>query len=404
MHLHAIYRQSGYAVAGMPNEVRPMRLIAALALSGLLLACPSASACSTFATRGAHGFVVGRNMDNELPVAGLVLVNKRGVRKALMPWATLAPAPSNAAPREWNSRYGSVTLTAIGRDFPDGGMNEMGLVVEEMSLGATAFPSVARGSAMSQSQWIQYQLDTFASVREVLEHLDAVAMSGWGWHFLISDASGDCVALEFLEGQAITGRDARISGCVLTNDSVSDSREHLSRFKGFGGSELIPDSRDSLSRFVRAAGSLAEKESHEFADDVAFGFQVLESIDQGAHTQRSVVHEVTSRRFHFRTLEHRAIKFVDLNKLDFSAATPTLMIDIETPLTGDITGKLVPYTAAENRRVVESFLRLVHLTEGAAETFTKDLKAAGMSEEQYVELMSRHPETLASKEAGSVSK
>src|SRR5262245_35171247 len=99
----------------------------------MLVTSPPAGACSTFATRGEHAFIVGRNMDNPLPVAGLVLVNKRGIQKSTLPWSTLAPSgPAEAAPT-WVSKYGSVTMSAIGRDFQDGGMNEASLIVEEMT-------------------------------------------------------------------------------------------------------------------------------------------------------------------------------------------------------------------------------------------------------------------------------
>ncbi len=370
----------------------PMRRIASIILCCLLAISLPASACSTFATQGTHGFIVGRNMDNALPVAGLVLINKRGLAKSALPWATLAPNRTTTGSMRWVSKYGSVTMTAIGRDFPDGGMNEAGLVVEEMTLSQTVFPAASRGFAMSQTQWIQYQLDSFTTVREVLEHLDAVPQSGWGWHFLIADASGECVSLEFIEGQAVTGRDARISGCVLTNDTFSASREYLSQFEGFGGKNSVPASRDSLARFVRAAAGLSRAARTAAAEDVDMGFELLSSIDQGENTQRSIVYEVTARRFHFRTHNNPGVKFIDLNRVDFSPTTPTLMLDIETSDAGDVTTALVPHTTEANRRIVESFVQLVHLTGGAADLLKEDLAKAGLSEEQFVKLIAHHPE------------
>ena len=370
-----------------------MRRIASVLLCCLLAVSVPASACSTFATQGSNGFIVGRNMDNGLPVAGLVLVNKRGVAKSAIPWATLAPSGADTESVRWVSKYGSTTMTAIGRDFPDGGMNEAGLVVEEMTLSQTVFPAAPRGSAMSQTQWIQYQLDNFATVSEVLLHLDAVPQSGWGWHFLIADATGECISLEFIDGQVVTGRDARISGCVLTNDTLSASREHLSQFAGFGGSRGVPESRDSLARFVRAAAGLSRAVGTIAADDVAMGFEILSSIDQGKNTLRSIVHEVTARRFHFRTHKSPGVKFIDFSKVDFSRATPTLMLDIETDGAGDVTAALIPYTTDANRRIVKSFVQLIHLTDGAADIFKKDLATAGLSEEQLVRMLANHPET-----------
>lgn len=369
-----------------------MHRITSILLCCLLGVSPPASACSTFATQGSNGFIVGRNMDNAFPMPGLVLVNKRGLAKSALPWAILAPSGKVTGSKNWVSKYGSVTMTAIGREFPDGGMNEVGLVVEEMTLSETEFPAGASGPAMSQTQWIQYQLDNFATVRELLEHLETVPQSGWGWHFLIADASGECVSLEFISGKAVIGRDARFSGCVLTNDTFFDSREHLSQFTGFGGENSVPTTRDSLSRFVRAAAGIARQSRTDATDDVSLGFELLSSIDQGANTLRSIVHEITLLRFHFRTHNSPSVKFIDLRKLDFSLATPTLMLDIETTGSGDVTSALIPYTRDANRRIVESFVQLVHLTEGANDKFKGDLAKAGLSEEQFVTLMTNYPE------------
>lgn len=367
------------------------RFIACL-MSLLLGASTAATACSTFATQGSAGFVVGRNMDNELPVAGLVLINKRGIRKAALPWATLAPSSFAGPKLRWTSLYGSVTFTAIGREFPDGGMNEAGLVVEEMSLTRTSFPPSGNRATLSQTEWIQYQLDNFATVRDVLKHLDSVGISGWGWHFLIADASGDCASVEFIDGKPVTARNAGISGCVLTNDSLADSRTHLTRFQGFGGDERIPEARDSLSRYVRAADLIHRDPHTRPDDDVGFGFEILGAVDQGSATQRSIVYEVTARKLHFRTHDHRAVKTIDFSRLDFTKKSPTQMLDIESPLSSDVTAAFVNYTAKENRRVVESFVQLVHATDGAADVYHQDLQQAGLTEAQYVDVVVNHPD------------
>jgi choloylglycine hydrolase len=274
-------------------------------------------------------------------------------------------------------------------------MNEAGLVIEEMSLAKTVFPPSRHRPTLSQTEWIQYQLDNFATVRDVIKQLNSVGVSGWGWHFLIADASGDCASVEFINGEAVTARNSGISGCVLTNDSFAEASNHLRRFQGFGGKEHIPETRDSLSRFVRAADLLQRDAHPRPADDVAFGFDVLGAVDQGKATQRSIVYEVTARRLHFRTHDQRAVKTIDFSRLDLTRRLPTQMLDIESPLSGDVTAALTNYTAAENRRVVESFVQLVHATGGAADLYQQDLKQAGLTEAQYIELVVNHPDGRA---------
>ena len=69
---------------------------------------------------------------------GLLIVNKKGVAKRAM---LLNPAEKAA---EWVSKYGSVTFNQYGREMPNGGMNEVGLVVETLMLPSTQNPAAGR--------------------------------------------------------------------------------------------------------------------------------------------------------------------------------------------------------------------------------------------------------------------
>ena len=56
----------------------------------------------------------------------------------------------------WTSKYGSATFNQYGREFPMGGMNEAGLVVESMMLFETEYPLPDTRSGIDPTQWIQY--------------------------------------------------------------------------------------------------------------------------------------------------------------------------------------------------------------------------------------------------------
>ena len=78
-------------------------------------------ACSTFVLKSNHLQVYGRNYDWDLDDA-LVIVNKRGCIKKS------ADRPGEKGERAiWTVKYGSVTFNQYGREFPMGGMNEVGL-------------------------------------------------------------------------------------------------------------------------------------------------------------------------------------------------------------------------------------------------------------------------------------
>ncbi|UCD77383.1 MAG: hypothetical protein JSW26_18430, partial [Desulfobacterales bacterium] len=124
---------------------------------------PHLAACTIFSlSRGAEA-VYGQNLDWYDPLPGLVVVNPRGIRKTILDWDGSWPAAGERGPVAWVSRYGSVTFTCYGRDFIEGGMNEAGLMVDETNLTAVYPPEDDR-PGVSCTQWMQYQLDNYATV------------------------------------------------------------------------------------------------------------------------------------------------------------------------------------------------------------------------------------------------
>src|SRR5262245_38377345 len=87
-------------------------------------------ACTTFCLGRGDNVVIGKSYDWHTP-DGMVVINKRGVDKRGMP-----PADGER-PATWKSRYASITFNQYGRELPQGGMNEAGLVVEIMWLDDT---------------------------------------------------------------------------------------------------------------------------------------------------------------------------------------------------------------------------------------------------------------------------
>src|SRR4029078_10550574 len=93
----------------------------------------------------------------------------------------------------WRSRYGSITFNQYGKEFPTGGMNEKGLVVELMWLDETKYPSADKRPAIGVLQWIQYQLDNSTTIDEVIATDKKLRISATGTtplHYLVADAYG----------------------------------------------------------------------------------------------------------------------------------------------------------------------------------------------------------------------
>src|SRR5687767_4966638 len=96
---------------------------ASLFICLLFITVLTANPCTTFILRTAdNGIYFGRTLDWVCNL-GLVIVNQRGVAKQSM-------VPETSTPAQWVSTYGSITFNQFGKEFPFGGVNEKGLVVE----------------------------------------------------------------------------------------------------------------------------------------------------------------------------------------------------------------------------------------------------------------------------------
>src|SRR6266487_5514864 len=112
-------------------------------------------ACTTFCINKNGQIVFGRNYD-WVTGAGIVYTNHRGLYKTSF-------KTDDGETISWVSKYGSITFNQYGKEFPTGGMNENGLVVELMWLDETRYPNRDSRPSVNVLQWIQYQLDHSAT-------------------------------------------------------------------------------------------------------------------------------------------------------------------------------------------------------------------------------------------------
>jgi choloylglycine hydrolase len=316
-----------------------MRFLLMIAAAALLVA-DDVRACTTFCFEAGGTRVFGKNYDWNVD-DGLVIVNKRGVAKT---------AFTEDNPATWTSRFGSVTFNQYGREFPSGGINEKGLVVELMWLDQTVYPEPDRRRALPTLQWIQYQLDNSATVDDVVASDAKVRLADGGSariHFLVADATGAVATFECLNGRMTVHRGDDLPYPVLTNDMYQVSAtyvQHLDSEQPLTGS--------SLDRFARAARGLAPAGSTNNPVDDAFA--LLDQVAQGEYTQWSIVYDIGEKRAHFRTRQRREVRFVDLDALDFSCATPVRVVDVNAAQRGDVSKRLKEYSLDTNRKLVRA--------------------------------------------------
>lgn len=309
-------------------------------------------ACSTFLFEKEDKCFLAKSYD-WIAEDGLVVVNKRHVAK-------LAMAVNN--PMQWVSKYGSVIFTQAGRELPFCGMNEMGLTVELMWLEDTTYPNPDHRKAITDLQWIQYQLDTASSVEEVIAsdlivRIDRSSKSLI--HFFVADRLGNCAVIEFIDGKMVSYPRNKLPVPVLTNDTYPKSLEFLNTGKDCEGSFF------SLHRFIRIATQLQQANSV----DVPSAFRILSSVanfkevvDVEAtfenmellmRTKWNIVYDITNREIHFLTSNHQKIRIVRLDALNFNGAAEAL--DVQASLEGDVSNQFVPCTYEINRHLIDCY-------------------------------------------------
>ena len=326
----------------------------------LLLSMPFTNigwACTTFVLGNGDQQVFGRNYDWGLDDA-LLVVNKRGCSKRSMdrPHETGRKAT-------WVAKYGSITFNQYGRELPTGGMNEVGLVVEAMALSKTRYPEPdGRPYLGSASQWRQYLLDTCATVNEVIATDTNIRISnqaaGPGIHILILDKTGDCAAIEFLNGRMKVYRGMDLPVTVLTNDTYAESLQYLR-----DDSLPIFDAYSSVKRFVTAAKRNQDCHAKTTDKMVEFAFDTLTSVSSG-RTQWRIVYDNKGMMVYFRTRTNHKIRHINVSKFDFSPSSPVKILDVNADLSGNVTNEFSDYNYNANRDLIgRSFGKTSFLSE-----------------------------------------
>ena len=313
----------------------------------LLLLGSLSGACTTFLLTGEteEDLVFGRNYDWEVG-AGLLMVNKAGVAKSALTFG------GDEITVEWVSQYGSITFNQFGREFPMGGINEAGLVIEVMWMSETAYPEPDDRPAIIELQWVQYQLDSRATVEEVLASDEEIRISQNSFaplHFLVADATGDCATVEFIEGELVAHRNAELPNPVLTNSTYDASLISKSERKE------APEGSGSLERFCRAA-TMVESYSPcpccgNYEDITEYAFSILDSVSAGERTQWSIVYNIPERRIDYLTYANPELRSVELASFDFSCETPVFVLDVDTG-DGAVEDMFSLYSYEANRELI----------------------------------------------------
>jgi penicillin V acylase-like amidase (Ntn superfamily) len=318
-------------------------------LLGLVLLPRPASACTTFLLTAGGQRYVGKSYDWD-ESSGHVMYNKRGVAKRAL---VLSPTEKAA---QWISKHASLTFNQYGREMPNGGLNDAGLVVEIMWLQESVYPPVDPRPSVSELQWIQLQLDSHSTVAEVVKHLGEVRLrSVYGKvHYLACDRTGACVAVELLGGKLVATHGKALVVPTLTNHTYADSIAELRRHVGFGGAAPIPSGLGSKERFVRATHLARQRAA---GDPVQRAFSILDSVRSPTSTQWQIVYDLQRLRVSWRSITHREVRSASLADAAAGCESPVTWVDVLSPRVSVASFKR--WTVADNQALLAKSLRTI---------------------------------------------
>jgi len=271
--------------------------------------------CTTFCLEDDNGALYfGRNFDFPTGI-GDIQINQRNVKKTSFPL-------QDEKPFTWTSKYGSISFNQNGREFPYGGINEAGLVIEQLMMEKTQYPEKDERSGLEELQWIQYQLDMAATVEDVIASDEFLRISNNSFaplHFSVVDSDDNFGVIEYLNGEMVSYTGDEASCHVLANECYSS-----------GLSKKIEN--DTSQRFVMAA-NMVESFNPKDEDGLDYLFDILKKVSQGEWTRWSIVYDINNLSIHYFTGNNKTIRKIDLKNIDFSCSPEKLYINIDSNYT-----------------------------------------------------------------------
>jgi len=300
------------------------------------------SVCSRVTYLGPAGSVVtGRTLDWFVPLNIAAWALPSGIERA-------GGALEN--PLSWTSRFGSLVMTAYDRLSFDG-INTAGLTTNLLYLPSSEYG--ARDTSrpgMSVAAWVQWALDSFATVAEAVSALQKDPFQVVGIkvpgdapptaHFSMSDTSGDSAIFEYLDGALVIhhGREFQ----VMTNEPTYDEQLALTDYWTSLDGAMLPGTERAADRFVRASWYLSKAQE---ADDEVMSVATVLSIIRNVSvpfmretnpeqpnispTLLRVVSDQGRRRFFVELTDTPNVFWIDLDNLSLEPGSSVMRLEID---------------------------------------------------------------------------
>ena len=293
-------------------------------------------ACSRVVYEGPNNTIItARSMDWRFDIKTNLWIFPAGMERSGM-------AGANSI--KWKSKYGSVIASAYEMASSDG-MNEKGLVANVLWLSEAEYPvRDEKKQGLSVAAWVQYALDNFTTVNEVVEFfkdekIDMISaetpdLKGVATlHLCVSDATGDNAIFEYIKGKLIVHHDR--SYVVMTNSPTYDKQLALTEYwNEVGGTVMLPGTNKAEDRFVRASYYIKACEQTDNIRlalasvfgvirnvSVPYGITVPDKPNLSSTRWRSVA-DHKNRIYYFETFDSPSVLWVDLKEADLKEGSP----------------------------------------------------------------------------------
>lgn len=306
----------------------------AIMIVSALFVMPSVYACTAIARAYQGQYYSGRTFDWPDGRA-VAVINARDVNRHALSLMV------GKKPLQWRSIYGSVTIDMLDGDGQANraavvdGLNEKGLSASVLELDGTQYPKSKPGQAViGSSQLVQYVLDKFATVAEVVKALPALPVVSSLYkgkpvplHYVFNDAKGNQAVLEYSKGKVMIEQQKPGQLQALSNTPYHQAKQDWLRFKQLPADKQVIVGYGSQSRFLKAAQFL----QYNAVPATRWGqysllFVGLSSLAEPPQAKWPTVWQVvrnnSNQHFCYRAQLNQHVRCFDLTLFDFSRHRP----------------------------------------------------------------------------------
>lgn len=291
--------------------------------------------------------VILANNEDAIVQTGMLFSNHREIKKI----AYIIPPEK---PFEWTSRFGSISFSQSGKEFPSSGMNEVGFVAQQIFLSESAYSKIDDQQVIKEFQVVQMLLDLCETSKEAQCIIESIRISKFigMMHFIFCDRSGDFRIVEIINGELKFFGENGERVPVLSNSKYEESLKYLKGIIKPGDIE-DPIQKNSFDCFVKAC-MLTSRIKEYLSSPVITAFDLLTQVNHGS-IGWTFVYDCSDQIIHVRDNGNKSRISIPLRDIDFSKEGRKLAMDIACKKDILCEQIFTDYDFSENKDLVESF-------------------------------------------------